>query len=88
MLSDFFDNKWINLFVKRIMDMATGTVKWFNNRKGYGFITPDEGEQDVFVHISAVQKAGLRTLKEGSKISYELTTERGKTVAGELKLTD
>lgn len=68
--------------------MATGTVKWFNNRKGYGFITPDEGEQDVFVHISAVQKAGLRTLKEGSKISYELTTERGKTVAGELKLAD
>ena len=66
--------------------MATGTVKWFNNKKGYGFITPDEGEQDIFVHISAVQKAGLRTLKEGTKISYELMTERGKTVAGELKL--
>ncbi|MBR1605813.1 MAG: cold-shock protein [Alphaproteobacteria bacterium] len=68
--------------------MATGTVKWFNNRKGYGFITPDEGEQDVFVHISAVQKAGLRTLKEGSKINYELMTEKGKTVAGDLKLAD
>ncbi len=66
--------------------MATGTVKWFNNKKGYGFITPDEGEQDIFVHISAVQKAGLRTLKEGTKISYELMTERGKTVAGDLKL--
>ena len=66
--------------------MATGTVKWFNKRKGYGFITPDEGEQDVFVHISAVQKAGLRTLNDGTKVSYELMTERGKTVAGDLKL--
>jgi CspA family cold shock protein len=66
--------------------MATGTVKWFNNRKGYGFITPDEGEQDVFVHISAVQQAGLRSLKEGAKISYELMEEKGKTVAGNLKL--
>ena len=68
--------------------MATGTVKWFNNRKGYGFIAPDEGGQDVFVHITAVQKAGLRTLKEGAKVSYELVSERGKTVAGELKLAD
>ncbi|MBE6452814.1 MAG: cold-shock protein [Alphaproteobacteria bacterium] len=66
--------------------MATGTVKWFNKRKGYGFITPDEGEQDVFVHISAVQKAGLRTLNDGTKVSYELMTERGKTVAGDIKL--
>ncbi len=66
--------------------MATGTVKWFNKRKGYGFITPDEGEQDVFVHISAVQQSGMRTLNEGDKISYELMTERGKTVAGNLKL--
>lgn len=68
--------------------MATGTVKWFNNRKGYGFITPDEGGQDVFVHISAVQKAGLRTLNEGAKVSYVLTSERGKTVAGDIKLAD
>jgi len=66
--------------------MATGTVKWFNKRKGYGFITPDEGEQDVFVHISAVQRAGLRTLNDGTKVSYELMTERGKTVAGDIKL--
>lgn len=66
--------------------MATGTVKWFNKKKGYGFITPDEGDKDVFVHISAVQKAGLRTLNEGTKVSYELTTEREKTVAGDLKL--
>ena len=55
--------------------MATGTVKWFNNKKGYGFITPDEGGQDIFVHISAVQKAGMRTLNEGAKISYELMSE-------------
>ena len=61
--------------------MATGTVKWFNNKKGFGFIIPDAGGQDVFVHISAVQKAGMRTLDEGAKMS-----ERGKTVAGELKL--
>ena len=66
--------------------MATGTVKWFNNKKGFGFIIPDAGGQDVFVHISAVQKAGMRTLDEGEKISYELMSERGKTVAGELKL--
>ena len=66
--------------------MATGTVKWFNKKKGYGFITPDEGGNDVFVHISAVQKAGMRSLDEGIKISYELLSERGKTVAGELKL--
>ena len=55
--------------------MATGTVKWFNNKKGYGFITPDEGGNDIFVHISAVQAAGMRTLNEGAKISYELATE-------------
>ena len=68
--------------------MATGTVKWFNNKKGYGFITPNEGGQDIFVHISAVQKAGMRTLNEGAKISSELMNERGKTVAGELKVSE
>lgn len=66
--------------------MATGTVKWFNNRKGYGFICPDKGGNDVFVHITAVQKAGLKTLKENAKVSYELMEEKGKTVAGNLKL--
>ena len=66
--------------------MATGTVKWFNKKKGFGFIIPDAGGQDVFVHVSAVQKAGMRTLDEGAKISYELMSERGKTVAGDLKL--
>lgn len=65
--------------------MATGTVKWFNNQKGFGFIQPDDGGKDVFVHISAVEKAGLRTLNEGQKISYELITEKGKTSAGNLK---
>ena len=56
--------------------MASGTVKWFNNQKGYGFIQPEEGGVDVFVHISAVEKAGLATLKEGQKVSFE--TERGR----------
>ena len=56
--------------------MASGTVKWFNNQKGYGFIQPEEGGADVFVHISAVEKAGLATLKEGQKVSFE--TERGR----------
>ena len=65
--------------------MATGTVKWFNNRKGYGFITPDEGGSDVFVHISAVQKAGFKTLNENEKITYELINEKGKTSAGNLQ---
>lgn len=66
--------------------MATGTVKWFNNKKGFGFIIPDEGGADIFVHISAVQAAGMRSLNEGAKISYEVMSERGKTVAGNLKL--
>lgn len=65
--------------------MATGTVKWFNPQKGFGFIQPDDGGKDVFVHISAVEAAGLRGLDEGQKISYELVTERGKTSAGNLK---
>lgn len=66
--------------------MATGTVKWFNSTKGYGFIQPDDGGSDVFVHITAVEQAGLRTLNEGQKISYELVTSKGKTSAGNLKV--
>ena len=67
--------------------MATGTVKWFNAQKGYGFIQPDEGGQDVFVHISAVERAGMRTLNEGQKLSYELQSGRqGKTSAENLQL--
>ncbi len=68
--------------------MLNGTVKWFNTQKGYGFIQPDAGGPDVFVHITAVQRAGLRELREGDKISYELVTDRrtGKQSAGNLQL--
>ncbi len=65
--------------------MATGTVKWFNATKGFGFIQPDAGGADVFVHITAVERAGLRGLKDGQKISYELATEKGKTSAVNLQ---
>ena len=65
--------------------MATGVVKWFNPTKGFGFIQPDNGGADVFVHISAVKDAGMDTLNEGQRISFELLTERGKTAAGNLK---
>ncbi len=65
--------------------MATGTVKWFNPTKGFGFIQPDQGGADIFVHISAVEKAGMRSLAEGQKISYELVTDKGKTSAGNLQ---
>ncbi|HWL04763.1 MAG TPA: cold-shock protein [Xanthobacteraceae bacterium] len=67
--------------------MATGTVKWFNATKGFGFIQPDDGGKDVFVHISAVERAGLRGLNEGQKISYEVVTDtkRGKSSAENLK---
>ncbi len=67
--------------------MATGTVKWFNSQKGYGFIQPDEGGKDVFVHISAVERAGLYSLNEGQKVSYEVvrSTKNGKDAAENLK---
>ena len=67
--------------------MATGTVKWFNETKGYGFISPDGGGNDVFVHISAVERAGLRSLNEGQKVSYEMVADRrtGKQSADILK---
>jgi len=64
--------------------MLSGKVKWFNYKKGYGFITPNEGEKDVFVHITAVHEAGLRGLDEGQEISYELKEENGKTCATNL----
>ncbi len=65
--------------------MAIGTVKFFNAGKGFGFIEPEGGEKDVFVHISALQAAGMDTLTEGQRVSYEVVTERGKTAAGNLK---
>jgi len=65
--------------------MATGTVKFFNTQKGFGFIQPTDGSKDVFVHVSAVERAGLRTLVEGQKVSFDIVTERGKTAAGNLK---
>jgi CspA family cold shock protein len=65
--------------------MASGTVKWFNATKGYGFISPAGGGSDVFVHITAVQAAGLQGLKDGQQISFELAEERGKTSAVNLK---
>lgn len=63
--------------------MATGTVKWFNPRKGYGFIQPDQGEKDVFVHITAVQAAGLQKLEENQKVSYEAVEKEGGKVSAE-----
>jgi cold shock protein len=66
--------------------MANGTVKWFNPTKGFGFIQPENGGTDVFVHISALERAGIRQLDEGQKVSYELATEKGKTSAANLKL--
>ena len=68
--------------------MATGIVKWFNPTKGFGFIQPEQGGSDVFVQITAVKSAGLDTLNEGQRVSYELATERGKTAAAILKLAD
>jgi len=65
--------------------MPVGTVKWFNTTKGYGFIQPEDGSKDVFVHISAVQRANLASLNEGQKISYDVQEERGKSSAANLK---
>ncbi|HWA22120.1 MAG TPA: cold-shock protein [Caulobacterales bacterium] len=63
-----------------------GTVKWFNPDKGFGFIQPENGAKDVFVHISAVERAGLRSLNEGQKVNFEVLNERGKEAAGNLSL--
>ncbi len=69
--------------------MATGTVKWFNPAKGFGFIEPEDGSNDAFVHISALEKAGLRTLAEGQKVSYELQPgQNGKSSAENLSIVD
>lgn len=65
--------------------MATGTVKFFNTQKGFGFITPSDGSRDVFVHISAVERAGMHTLNEGQRVTYDVITERGKQAADNLQ---
>lgn len=67
--------------------MAKGTVKWFNPTKGYGFIQPDNGEKDVFVHITALERAGLRSLNEGQNVAYELATDKGKVSAVNIQLS-
>jgi CspA family cold shock protein len=72
-------------FQDKVPNMPTGKVKWFNGQKGFGFIQPDDGSKDVFVHISAVERAGLGSLNEGQKLSYDLQQERGKTSAANLK---
>ncbi len=66
--------------------MATGTVKWFNATKGYGFVKPEQGGEDVFIHITALETAGISNLNEGQRISYELVTNKGKTSAIDVKL--
>ena len=67
--------------------MTTGVVKFFNTSKGFGFIAPEGGGKDVFVHITALQRSGIQSLDEGQKVSYELVTDKGKTSAGNLKLS-
>ncbi len=66
--------------------MPNGTVKWFNRNKGYGFIAPSDGDKDVFVHVSALEEAGIPNLDEGQQVSYELATNNGKTSAVDLKV--
>jgi len=69
----------------RKVTMATGTVKFFNTQKGFGFITPSDGSRDVFVHISAVERSGMSTLNEGQRVTYDIVTERGKQAAANLQ---
>ena len=68
--------------------MATGTVKWFNTTKGYGFIAPEDGGKDVFVHITALQSSGIKELNDGQKVSFEIAESRGKEAAADIKLVD
>ncbi len=74
----------LGVHFEKVNTMATGTVKWFNSQKGYGFIQPADGSKDVFVHVTAVERAGLPGLTEGQKVNYEVTNERGKAAATNL----
>jgi len=69
------------------VNVATGTVKWFNTEKGFGFIQPQDGGKDVFVHITALQAAGMNSLNDGQKVSYDVVTERGKQAAANLRVS-
>jgi CspA family cold shock protein len=75
-----------NRYCEGESDVASGTVKWFNGQKGYGFIAPDTGGKDVFVHISAVEKAGFSSLVEGAKVSFDVVANRGKESAENLRV--
>jgi CspA family cold shock protein len=72
---------------RRMCQMAQGTVKWYNDQKGYGFIQPDDGSKDVFVHVSALERAGMRSLNEGQKVTFDLVSDRktGKSSADNLR---
>lgn len=86
LLPDFSRHPVVFLNSWGVNDVATGIVKWFNATKGYGFIQPDTGGKDVFVHISAVERAGLSSLNEGAKVSYEVVANRGKESAENLRV--
>ena len=77
------------IYLRKDIYMSRGTVKWFNPQKGFGFIEPDDGGKDVFVHISAVERAGMSSLQEGQKLSYEVVADRrsGKSSADQLRVT-
>ena len=85
-LSVFPKSRLFVLIFLKVYFMHIGTVKWFNTTKGYGFIVPDDKGADVFVHISAVEASGLKKLNERDKVSYDITNERGKTAACNIKL--
>jgi cold shock protein len=76
----------LQLLLRGEIDVASGTVKWFNGQKGYGFIAPDGGGKDVFVHISAVEKAGLDGLPDGAKVTFDIVPNRGKESAENLRV--